>query len=141
MVDTLDRVKPLRFPASIEDIDAEWISDALAGRFPGTRVSSAKIAKLIEGTASKVRYVLTHEAGAASGAPNSLWIKGGFNPKGASQGAAFANEVNFFRDLAPVLPINVPDSYYGAIEPKTGNGVVVLEDLYNRNATFGHATE
>jgi hypothetical protein len=105
------------------------------------RVATAEVTTRIDGTATKLRYALTFEsAGRGPGAPSSLWVKGGFDPKGANQGEAFANEVNFFRDLAPRLAIVKPDSYYGAIDAVTRNGVVLLEDLISRGVTFGDSS-
>ena len=131
----------LQFPANEAAITAEWLTGALSARFPGAKVSSATLIKKIGGTADKLRYQLDYADRGQGDPPPSLWVKGGFDPKGAVQGEAFANEVRFFLDLAPVLPINLPDCYYGAIEPTTRNGVVVLEDLINRPATFGAATQ
>lgn len=129
------------YPTDIDAMTPAWISQALSTRFPGVQVADARITKRIDGTATKLRYALDYaNESARAGAPPSLWIKSGFNAIGANQGEAFANEVNFFRDIAPLLPINKPDCYFGQIEPTTRNGVILLEDLINRGATFGEAT-
>ncbi len=130
------------FPAGEHDISPPWMSLALAGRFPGVRVAALDLTKRIDGTATKLRYGLSYRVPAdAAGAPSSLWLKCGFDSKGAKQGEAFANEVNFFRDIAPLLFVNVPDCYFGAIDPATRDGVVLLEDLVARGATFGQASQ
>lgn len=127
-------------PATIADISADWIGRSLAGRFPDARVAAARMEGFVDGTAQKCRFELDYDKAGPSGPP-SLWVKGGFDPKGASQGNAFSNEVRFYRDLAPLLDISLPDSFYGAIDKATNNGVVVLEDLLLRGARFGRATE
>jgi hypothetical protein len=118
------------------------MSAALSSRFPGVQVRSLRQTNFIDGTAQKIRFELDFAGpNSVAGAPASLWVKGGFDPKGAGQGDAFANEVRFFRDIAPLLPINRPDSYFGEVDPSSNNGVVLLEDLLLRGATFGRATE
>lgn len=128
-------------PSTIDAITPAWMSGALASRFPGIGVEALTLTTFIDGTAQKMRYELGYAPeGRPDGAPASLWIKGGFDPKGATQGDAFANEVRFFRDIAPRLSINVPDCYFGEIDPATNNGVIALEDLVARGSSFGRAT-
>ncbi|MBA2933841.1 phosphotransferase [Sphingomonas sp. CGMCC 1.13654] len=127
------------FPATADAITPLWMEQALSARFPGTRIATIKLTTFIDGTAQKMRYEIAYET-RPDGAPASLWTKGGFDPKGASQGDAFANEVRFFRDISPDLSINLPDCYFGAIDPLSNNGVVLLEDLTARGASFGRAT-
>lgn len=130
----------MKVPATVADITPEWLEAALAPRFPGAHVTAMAMDGFIDGTAQKCRFAIDYDPAGPAGPP-SLWVKGGFDPKGASQGNAFSNEVLFYRDLAPLLDISLPDSFYGAIDDATNNGVVVLEDLILRGATFGRATE
>jgi hypothetical protein len=125
-------------PASLAQVTPAWLSEALSQRFPGVTVRSASITHLIEGTATKARLALDYQT-RPDGAPDAVWVKGGFSLVGAHQGDAFANEVNFYRDVAPLLTTNRPDVYGGVIDPVTHNGVLVLEDLGRRGARFGHA--
>ena len=126
-------------PASPEEITPDWLNGALDGAFPGVRVTTIRQTGFIDGTAQKLRFQLTYAPDGRQGPP-SLWIKGGFDPKGAEQGDAFANEVRFFLDLAPLLDINIPRCFFGVIDAASNNGVVILEDLILRGATFGRAT-
>jgi len=125
-------------PASLADVTAEWLTRALAGRFPGVRIDALTRVRLITGTATKACFRLDYGA-RPDRAPEAVWVKGGFDVVGARQGAAFANEVNFYRDVAPKMSVNRPDCYSGIIDPATNNGVIVLEDLLRRGASFGHA--
>lgn len=139
MSSTADRLPRTPVPARIAEITPSWLTSALSVRFPDAVVQSSEQTGFIDGTAQKCRLELTYEKDEAG--PKSLWVKGGFDPKGAQQGDAFANEVRFFLEIAPELSINIPDCYYGAIDEQTNNGVVVLEDLILRGASFGRATE
>jgi hypothetical protein len=128
-------------PAHADEITADWMTQMLQQRFPGVVIDSIRQTHFIDGTAQKLRFELDYAPGwRFEGAPNSLWVKGGFDPKGVIQGDAFANEVRFFADIAPDLRCLVPQSYGGAIDKKTNNGVVLLEDLLVCGATFGSAT-
>jgi aminoglycoside/choline kinase family phosphotransferase len=110
---------------------------ALSDSFPGVEVQAMTMTKFIDGTAQKLRFALDYAPGRDAGAPPSLWVKGGFDTKGADQGEAFANEVRFFRDIAPLLNIERPGCFYGEVDPVTRNGVVLLEDLILRDTVFG----
>ena len=130
------------FPQSDADLTANWFTAALQRRFPGAKVASADQIHRINGTASKYRYRLSYdEPGIGATPPATLWVKGGFETGGADQGDAFANEVRFYLELAPDLSINLPDCYFGLLEPATNNGVILLEDLINRQVHFGSALE
>jgi hypothetical protein len=127
-------------PQRVDEITADWLTAALGDAFPGVRVTTLRQAAFIDGTAQKVRYELGYASQHRAGPP-SLWVKGGFDPKGAHQGDAFANEVRFFQDLAPRLQINTPGCFFGGIDAASNNGVLVLEDLLHRRARFGRPTQ
>lgn len=128
---------PPPIPATQDAITPLWMTAALADRFPGVEVAAITQTNFIDGTAQKLRYALDFAPGNQCGAPASLWVKGGFDTKGADQGEAFANEVRFFNEIAPHLAIERPASFYGQVDPATRNGVVILEDLIMRGAIFG----
>ncbi len=127
------------FPASAADLTAAWFTGVLQARFPGSVVTDARLGQTIGGTAAKYRFDLTYalDTGAP---PPSLWVKGGFETGGADQGDAFANEVRFYLDVAPGLPINLPACFHGELDPATRNGLIVLEDLGLKGVRFGSAT-
>jgi hypothetical protein len=127
-------------PATQDAITPQWMMAALADHFPGVEVASITLTKFIDGTAQKLRYALDFAPGKDGGAPPSVWVKGGFDTKGADQGEAFANEVRFFSDIAPLLTIEMPACYYGEVDPVTRNGVLLLEDLILRDTIFGDSS-
>ena len=131
-------------PLKTEDVNAEWLSAALSSRYPGVQVTSLNVGTVIRGTATKMQLLLDYnEAGVEHGLPPTMVLKGGFDipDVGNIVGlTGYAREVEFFNDVAPQLSINIPRSYFGAIDPETGQAVVLLEDLTARNVTFGRAT-
>lgn len=134
--------QPVPYPAALAELSPEWFSLALSEKYPGTEVIESRVTSAISGTATKVRFELVYEPSSPALAqlPASLWLKGGFEAHASSIGTSFVNEVNFFRDLAPVVPVNRPAAYYAALDPDSSNGIVLLEDLLARGATFGHVT-
>src|SRR5690606_32908517 len=74
-------------PATVADITPGWLETALSPRFPGVRIAAMAMDGFIDGTAQKCRFAVDYNPAGAAGPP-SLWVKGGFDPKGASQGNA-----------------------------------------------------
>lgn len=138
--DPQDRV-PL--PGSPEEIDAEWVQAALRVHHPGIGVTSVTVGEVIWGTASKVRILVNYDAaGHAAGLPASYVVKAGFGKHelAAAMISFFESEVLFYRELAPdldgVLDPPLPRCYFAGMQREQGRAVIILEDLYARNATF-----
>ncbi|HJR19288.1 MAG TPA: phosphotransferase [Actinomycetota bacterium] len=134
----------LPLPLRTEDVTVEWLTDALSSRYPGTEVTVLQVGEVIRGTATKMQLLLEYNAaGREHGLPPTMVLKGGFDipDVGNIVGlTGYAREVEFFRDVAPELSIKIPASYFGGIDPDTGQAVVLLEDLNARGITFGRAT-
>lgn len=134
----------LPLPVDANEITAEWLQQALATRFPGVRVRAAKIGAPIQGTASKFRvhldYTSATAAGAAntaaSNAPKQLIVKGGFSAHRELMYYIYKLEAQFYRDLAPQLEVRVPECYFSGYDDTRKQGIVLLEDLDARGATF-----
>lgn len=129
-------------PRTVEDITAEWLTQALAQHHPGLVVSSLQKTETIAGTGTKVFVeVEFNDAGRAAGVPNRLLIKGGLTGHQYTEIAAslYLREARFFRDIAPTVPINVPRCEFSDLDIGSGQGIVVIEDLRLRDATFGNA--
>jgi hypothetical protein len=129
-------------PRSLAEVSAAWFSAALSQRYPGTEVATLDRDTVIKGMATKARYLLSYSAGGDEhGLPRSMWLKSGFEAHSARSAQLYAAEVSFFHDIAPVAGINTPVTYFEAIDPATGNGVLLMEDLTERGVTFGTQTQ
>jgi hypothetical protein len=134
-------IETMAFPRSVEDISAAWLTSALARDYPGTRVESLTFGTIIRGMATKAQLHLTYnDAGVALGLPASAWIKSGFDATNADLMSHSVAEVAFFRDIAPELSVNLPQSWLHLVDPDAPNGLLMLEDLTLRPATFGRQT-
>jgi aminoglycoside/choline kinase family phosphotransferase len=132
----------LPLPLALEDVTAEWVTGALSATHPGIEVTNLVMGDVLWGTATKVRLHLEfNDAGRAAGLPSSLMLKAGLDDTmRALAGAGYVNEVRFFSELADELDVNRPACYFAATDDATGQGLLLLEDLDLRNATYGAAT-
>lgn len=131
----------LKFPRSLDDITAGWLTSVLGEKYPGTVVEDLRFGTIIRGMATKAQLFLTYnDAGRAHRLPPSAWIKSGFDASSAELMSHSTAEVHFFRDVAPGLSINLPQSWLELIDPGAPNGLLLLEDLTLRHATFGRQT-
>ena len=132
----------ISLPVALDEITAEWLTEALAVRHPGVEVRSVHQGTVIHGSATKLRLLLDYnEVGHQEGLPPTLFLKGGFEEHGLVSTAGYAGEVDFYRSIAPQLPVNLPACYFGGIDEESGQAILLLEDLLARNASFGRATE
>lgn len=131
-----------QLPRTLDAVTTAWLSDAFSANYPGTTVTSFAVAGAIDGTASKVRFALEYDAkGRAYGLPPSVWLKGGFEGRAFGNAASFVYESRFFSDWAPLLPLNMPKAYYAGVDPTGEQGLVIIEDLDLRGATYGRSTK
>ena len=125
-------------PLTLEDVTAGWLTAALSARYPGVEVSRVEVGDVIWGTATKVRLLLEHNT---EQLPSTMVLKAGLDATmRALAGPGYANEVRFYNELAPELVVNRPECFYAATDSSTGQGVLLLEDLDARGATYGNAT-
>ena len=130
------------FPTSLDEIGARQIGQWLAERFPGTAVTGLDRGTVIHGTATKAEYFLRYNvAGTAHGLPPSLWLKCGLDTQIPEQAPHSTIEAQFFRDLAPLLAINLPRPFATAIAPGLSSGIVLYDDLNRRPVRFGTQTQ
>ncbi|MET0984033.1 MAG: oxidoreductase family protein [Steroidobacteraceae bacterium] len=126
-------------PQAESDIDAAWLQAALNDVLGGVRIETIQRVQRIDGTATKLRFRIGYANAVSTGAPQHVWVKGHFDAKGVDQGDAFLNEAHFYRDLAPQLQLRLrlPRCYHASIDAGGNLGVIVLEDLLDRGASFG----
>ncbi|MGE0383192.1 MAG: aminoglycoside phosphotransferase family protein [Gammaproteobacteria bacterium] len=129
-------------PERAEDLDAGWLTAALASRYPEVVVTSAVHLQVVHGAATKVKLALTYNpAGEAAGLPRLLWAKSGWEPHSqwlTSTSAIDAREARFYRDFAAATGFNTPRCFHADFDAG-GRGIVLIEDLPARGARLGDA--
>lgn len=134
----------LQVPHSIEDISADWLTGVLNKDCPGVTVNSCNAETVIHGTATKVRLMLTYDDPEnAQHMPPSMWFKGGLEKHSLDPVMlkVYEGEAHFYSTYAPELKLNSPKAYASYIDRVSGESFLLLEDLLDRDAIFGYATE
>ncbi len=128
-------------PRSPEDLDTRWLTAALCGAFPGTRVVSVMRRGASTGTTTRARLELAYnEAGTAAGLPERLFVK---CTSSLAQrlmlglGGFIEGEPGFYAQVRPRLELEAPAGYFGAVDQRSWRSVVLIEDVAGtRGARF-----
>ncbi|MEU6562996.1 phosphotransferase [Nocardia nova] len=123
------------------EIDATFVTAALASNYPRTRVAAIEIADLSQGSASSLRLRIDY-ADNPHELPPTMFLKGNFVGHEFTAAAAFAAEALYYRHLAGVLDgeVTQPRAHFAGLDEQ-GQAIVILEDLARRDARFGDCEE
>lgn len=115
----------MKQPIEIEDLSADWLSDAL-----GYRVRSVSHQRIGTGQiGASYRLSLDADSGPAT---LLLKIATGSLEARAMVGAGYAAEVGFYAELADTVDVNTPQCSYAAISEDNLHFTLLLEDLAPR---------
>ena len=117
-------------PVLATDITPEWLSAALQERHPGTRVASIEVMDRAEVTNAHARLAVTYEADTT--APPTLFCK--LLPVDDRRASITSTrmgprEVRFYRDLAPLLKVRVPEVHVAIHDESDDSFILLMEDL------------
>lgn len=130
----------MRLPVTTEQITTAWLTDALRFRHPGITVTQGRIEDVITGTSTKIRVRCEYDtAGCEAHLPPTLIVKGGFETHSPSMKDMYVNEVRFYRDVQPFVPMHSPHCYYAGSDPESYQSIVIMEDLLASGVEFLHA--
>lgn len=126
-------------PLHIGDITREWLTAALGVYFPGVTVLNSQIVDVNNGTCTKIRVRLEmDEKGKGAGIPETVILKGGFEPHSRAMSNMHRMEARAYRDVLPVLKLLSPLCYFADFEEESQQGIVIIEDLVARGVSFCH---
>lgn len=138
MVESAENGMARPLPLAIEEIDCDWLTRALRVRAPGVTVRDFKIVDMIRGTCTKIRLRLDmDETGRRAGIPETVFLKGGFEEHSRNLDFVLMSEALGYRDLLSSSGMNTPICYFADYDEERQQGIVIMEDLANRNVTFG----
>ena len=137
----MSRTGAVAVPRSVDDLTAEWLTAALGTRFPGVRVAGCDVSSVVGGSATKIRLAVTYDAQPAEPLPPRFLAKTALEGHGMSIVPGNAQEIHFYADVAPAVPVRTPRFYYGAVADDLSQSILLLEDLTLAGATFCRATE
>jgi Phosphotransferase enzyme family len=126
-----------QLPLVVEDVTASWLTSALAQRYPGVEVTSARHETILHGTATKIRIRARYNSlGREAGLPETFIVKGGFSAHREMMAYIYELEMRFYRDVASRLTVRLPKCLYAGGSTAAGQAIVILEDLDVRGASF-----
>jgi hypothetical protein len=116
----------VHIPRDWDDVDAEWMTTALADHFPGTRVGGVELLMRSDGSNRRARFSVDCTAGSA---PATVFLKA----EGAHR-ETHARNGNLFNEprLAAsgvLLPLDHPEPYAVVVDEPALDWLVVMEDL------------
>lgn len=127
-----------RLPVTPEEIDAAWLTAALAGRYPGVRVAAVEVVARREVTNAHADLRVRYDV--AAGAPERMFCKMLPIADPARRRAIAGTEMGlrealFYERLAPALPLRVPAVHVVRHDARDGAFVLLLEDLGSTGCT------
>ena len=117
-------------PSDATEIHPEWLSQALAVRFPGVVVSSIEVTQQRQVTNAHAQLRVLYDV--SGGAPETMFCK--LPPSDPNRREAILRtgmgerEVKFYEQLAPKLGMRIPEVLV-AQERSDGTFILLLEDL------------
>jgi hypothetical protein len=92
---------------------------------------------MIRGACTLIRIRLDmDDAGRRAGIPETVVLKGGFEPHSRNMPRMHMKEALAYRDVLPVLGLNSPVCYFADFEAERAQGIVIMEDLVASGVTF-----
>lgn len=129
----------LPLPLDIEQITSDWLTHALSTPYPGVAVKSSEIVDVIHGTCTKIRIRLEiNGVGRQAGIPQTVILKGGFEPHSRDMYLTHDKEVRAYADLLPALRLHSPKCYFADRDEELLQGIVIIEDLVASGVRFCH---
>ena len=124
-------------PVTIDELDAGWLQSAMRRSFPDIELNGFHIVDARHGFTTVMRLRLdVDEASRKAGVPETVIVKGGFEAWSRDRARTYAMEAIAYRDVWPVLPLNVPKTYFSDVDRERKQAIMIMEDLVARKVTF-----
>src|SRR5712664_930167 len=138
----------MSLPMKHDDLTRSWLSWALSHRWPGTEVAAASQTGEISGTATKLRLELDY-ADPAGERPKTIYVKFGatdFQFANVAQMGLYETEVFAYTAMLSTsgpfgFTFARPDCYFASFQTSPIQGVLLLEDLTDKETKFNVAIE
>ncbi|NKQ54000.1 phosphotransferase [Amycolatopsis sp. K13G38] len=130
------------FPPRTVDalLSPEWLTSALDPAYPGIQVTGVTPGPVVSRMSTNARFRIECAGGVPEGLSPDLCGKGYFTEQAWPARHTGRFEVSFYRDVAKPTGVRTLRSVYADIEPGTGHGVVITEDVVAQGGRFLDAT-
>jgi Phosphotransferase enzyme family len=120
-------------------VTPEWMTRAVSSQHPDARVSHVRLVDRSDGTSSRARFEMEYAYGAG---PRTVFAKSKGNWLRRVLHAMTANAFIEGRlyESGLDLPVEHPVFYYGAVDTRRLNDLIVMEDVCERGAVLNDAT-
>ena len=119
------------FVAKHADLTPEWLTKLLAVRNPGVKVASVEQLDKTDGSASRVRLVVTYAPGCDAGLPPRIFLKRNLE-RFNFPSEMYSTEVRIYRDVLAGMPIEMPAVYAIDAADNDIEFSILMEDLSQR---------
>ena len=132
-------MQAIGLPDTLEEFDADWFSRALRAGGHEVTVTAAELVDAIRTTCTKARFRLAYDR--ETDLPETMMLKGGFEPHSERMTEMYQWEARFYAEIAPEVPLNLPQRFYAGVDPTGWRAATLMEDLNRRNVHFCRAQE
>jgi thiamine kinase-like enzyme len=132
----------IEVPRTLEQaLDPRWLSQALAPVTGGAPVTAVETVEVLRTVATKVRFTVSFDG--ARGGKEAFCLKGllDVDSSTAQGGAVTVLESDFYKQLAALLPVRVPECVATVIDREAQIAVFIMRDLVAQGARFCSALE
>ncbi len=129
------RREALALPKSIDDLDADWLQQAMGSRLGNARIDgfSAEVIGVGEGFMGQLARIALHFSEEDDSAPERLIAKFAATRADTREMAREQNlyerEIGFYQDIGQAVGLRVPDCYYSDYDHEQQYFVMLLEDM------------
>src|SRR3954462_13382590 len=129
-------------PPTAADIDPQWLTTALAERYPGVRVATVDVVGTTEATNAHARLRIGYDEQA--GAPDAVFCKlpprDPYRREHIIDSGMGKREAFFYRDMAPTLRMRTPVAHFSGYDDNDGTFLLMIEDLASTGCDVSDGT-
>lgn len=135
-------VAGLPVPRTLDQaLDPDWLAGALAPVSGGAGIAKVEVIEVIRTMATKVRFTVEFDG---TDVPAQSFCLKSFldvDPAAAAGGATTVLEADFYREIAPIIPVRTPACVSTIVDRAAPQGVIIMRDLIGEGARFCTALE
>ena len=128
---------PPEVPDRLETLlDKNWLSEALAMRFPGVEVVAVHEGPVVSRLSTNARFSIECHGGVPAGLSAHLCAKGYFAESQRPLAWLGEPEARFYATIAEETGVRTLRSVYADVHPTTRHGVIITEDVIASGGVF-----